>query len=327
MCTAITYDTKDHYFGRNLDLEYSYKETVTITPGNYEFQFKKMNKIKNHYAMIGMAYVVDDYPLYYDAINEKGLAIAGLNFPGNADYKGIDSEANNIAPFELIPWILSQCQNIDEVKALLDKINIIDINFKSDLPNTPLHWLLADKNTSITVECVKDGLKIYDNPVGVLTNNPTFDVQMFHLNQYMYLSPQQPYNHFSKKIDLKHYCQGMGAIGLPGDFTSTSRFIKAAFIKANSLSGDSEVESVHQFFHILNSVAFPRGSVDTGNGQYDITVYSACCNLDRGIYYYTTYENSRIIGVDMYKEDLQEMRLISYHLIKNEEIFMQNKKR
>lgn len=327
MCTAITYHTKDHYFGRNLDLEYSYKETVTITPRNYTFHFKKVNDIKNHYAMIGMAYVVDDYPLYYDAINEKGLGIAGLNFPDNADYKEENSEADNIAPYELIPWILSQCQNLDEVKKLLAKINIIKINFRENLPHAPLHWIIADKDATITVECVKEGLKIYDNPVGVLTNNPTFDMQMFNLKNYMHLSTQQPCNHFSKNLHLKTYCQGMGAIGLPGDFTSTSRFVKAAFVKMNSISGNLETESVNQFFHILNSVAFPKGSVDVGNNQYDITVYSACCNMDKGIYYYTTYENSEINGVDMYNEDLESTKLINYDLIKNEHIFIQNKKR
>jgi putative conjugated bile acid hydrolase len=324
MCTAITYNTKDHYFGRNLDLEYSYKETVTITPRNYPFKFKKVNDINNHYAIIGMAYVCDNYPLYYDAVNEMGLGMAGLNFPANADYKDEQGDKNNIASFEFIPWILSQCRNIKETKDLLNKINIINIKFNEQLPASPLHWIIADKEASITVECVKDGLKVYDNPIGVLTNNPTFDIHMFNLNNYMHLSVEKPNNNFSKKLDLKTYCSGMGALGLPGDLSSASRFVKATFTKMNSLSGDSESESISQFFHILGSVDQQRGCVHMGEDKYEVTIYSSCCNMDKCIYYYTTYENNQITGVDMHKENLDGIDLVNYDLIKGQQILMQN---
>ncbi len=324
MCTAITYNTNNHYFGRNLDLEYSYKETVTIMPRNYELKFRKVENINNHYAIIGMAYVSEDYPLYYDAINEKGLGMAGLNFPGNADYKEVIEGKNNIAPFEFIPYVLAQCANLDEVKKLLENINIALINFSDELPVSPLHWIISDKEKSITVESVKDGLKIYDNPVGVLTNNPTFDIHMFNLNNYMSLSVEQPVNNFSKDLNLNIYSRGMGALGLPGDLSSASRFVKATFTKLNSKSGNSEIESISQFFHILGSVYQQRGCVHMGDGKYEITIYSSCCNMDKGIYYYKTYENSQIIAVDMYKENLDNKELISYDLIKDQEILMQN---
>ena len=324
MCTAITYNTKNHYFGRNLDLEYSYKETVTITPRNYEFNFREVEDIKNHYAIIGMAYVSDNFPLYYDAINEKGLGMAGLNFPKNADYKEIDENKNNIAPFEFIPYILSQCSNIEEARNLLRNINIARIDFSSELPVSPLHWIISDKEKSITVESVKEGLKIYDNPVGVLTNNPTFDMQMFNLNNYMYLSTEQPVNSFSTNLNLETYSRGMGGMGLPGDLSSASRFVKATFTKMNSKSGDSESESISQFFHILGSVYQQRGLVHMGEGKYEITIYSSCCNMDKGIYYYTTYENGQITGIDMNKENLDSSELINYDLIKGQQIFMQN---
>ena len=324
MCTAITYNTKDHYFGRNLDLEYSYKETVTITPRNYSFKFRKAKEINNHYAIIGMAYVSDNYPLYYDAINEKGLGMAGLNFPTNADYKEEQQDKDNIAPFEFIPWILSQCANIEEAKKLLSKINIAKINFSEQLPASPLHWIISDQEQSITVESVKDGLKIYNNPVGVLTNNPTFDIQMFNLNNYMNLSIEQPINNFSNKLNFDIYSRGMGALGLPGDLSSASRFVKVTFTKMNSLSGITESESISQFFHILGSVDQQRGCVHMGNDKYEITIYSSCCNLDKGIYYYITYENSQITAVDMYKEDLESDNLINYDLITGQQIFRQN---
>ncbi len=324
MCTAVTYRTKDHYFGRNLDLEFSYGETVTVTPRRYPFYFRRVKKMEEHYAMIGMAYVVGGYPLYYDATNEKGLSMAGLNFPGNARYQSEIQGAENVAPFELIPWILGQCPDVDEARELLMRINIVKIDFSEALPLAPLHWMISDREKSITVECVKEGLKVYDNPAGVLTNNPEFPIQMFNLNNYMGLTREEPANHFSKALELEAYSRGMGGMGLPGDLSSGSRFVRAAFTKMNAVSGDSELESVSQFFHILGSVAQQRGCVHLGGGKYEITVYSSCCNTDKGIYYYTTYENSQVTGVDMHRENLDGNRVIQYPLIAEQKIRMQN---
>ena len=324
MCTAADYKTADHYFGRNLDLEYSYNETITVTPRNYPFHFRCGTDITSHHAIIGVAFVVDNYPLYYDAVNEKGLGIAGLNFPGNADYKPEEKGLDNIAPFELIPWILSQCSSVSEAETLLSRINITNTNFSDTLPLSPLHWMIADKNRAITVEAVKDGVKVFENPVHVLTNNPGFDIQMFSLNNYMSCSAKPPLNSFSTHLNLETYSRGMGGLGLPGDLSSQSRFIKAAFTRANSVSGTTESESISQFFHILGSAAQQRGCVDLGNNKYEYTIYTSCCNTDKGIFYYTTYENSQVSAVDMRKENLDSDKLVSYPMIKGQQIKMQN---
>jgi choloylglycine hydrolase len=324
MCTAIAFQTKDHYFGRNLDLEYSNNETVTVTPRNYPFRFRKMGTLQNHYALIGMATVVDDYPLYYEATNEKGLSMAGLNFPGIATYYPEADGKDNVAPFELIPWLLGQCETVAEAKSLLERINLVKINFSEVFPLSPLHWILADRTESITLEPMPDGLKIYDNPVGVLTNNPPFDYQMYHLATFMNLSRHPAENRFSDKIELRPYSLGLGSAGLPGDLSSPSRFVKAAFTKLNSLSGTSESESISQFFHILGSVAQQRGLVRVRDEKYEFTLYSSCCNTDKGIYYYTTYENSQITAVDMHREDLEGCKPICYPLITGQQICMQN---
>lgn len=324
MCTAVSYCNGDHYFGRNLDLEYSYNETVTITPRRYPFSFRKAGRMETHYAMVGMAYVADATPLYYEATNEKGLSMAGLNFPGNAEYKPEAEGKDNISPFEFIPWILGQCATIAEAKKLLDRINLVRINFSAQLPLSPLHWLISDREQSLTVECVADGLKVYDNPVGVLTNNPPFEVQMFTLNNYMHVTARPPENRFSEKISLDRYSLGMGGIGLPGDLSSNSRFVKAVFTKLNSIAGQSESESISQFFHILGSVEQQRGCTMVRENEYEFTLYSSCCNTDRGVYYYRTYENSQITAVNMHHEDLDGQDLISYPLITGQQIRMQN---
>lgn len=324
MCTAATYKTDDFYFGRTLDYEFSYGDEVTFTPRNFPFSFRNMGRMESHYAMVGMAHVADGYPLYYDAVNERGLCIAGLNFVGNAVYRDIDPEKENVAQFEIIPWILSQCGTVSEARERLARINITNIPFSDKLPCAQLHWIIADKNEAITVESVKDGLKVYDNPVGVLTNNPPFDEQMFALNDYMHLSPRDPKNTFSEKLALNRYSRGMGGLGLPGDLSSRSRFVRAAFVKMNSVSGSSESESVSQFFHILGSVDQQRGCCELDGGKYEITIYTSCCNADKGIYYYNTYGNRQISAVDMHRERLDGSELVRYKPVTEEQIAFQN---
>lgn len=324
MCTAATYKTKDFYFGRTLDYEFSYGDEIIITPRNFEFNFRMGKKMENHYAIIGMAHVAGDYPLYYDAINEKGLGIAGLNFVGNAYYNDCADGKDNIAQFELIPWILCQCETVKEVRELLKNINITNEPFSEKFPLAQLHWIIADKNEAIIVESMKDGLKVYDNPVGVLTNNPPFDKQMFELNKYMNLSSKLPQNNFSNKLNMEYYSRGMGGIGLPGDLSSQSRFVRVSFVKMNSVSGDDEKSSVSQFFHILNSVDQQRGCCDVGDGKYEITIYTSCCNASKGIYYYTTYNNHQITGVNMFKENLDGGKIIKYPVVENGDVRWQN---
>lgn len=324
MCTSATYKTRDFYFGRTLDYDFSYIEEVTVMPRNYSFAMRNIDNMTSHYAVIGMAYV-QDIPLYYDAVNEKGLCMAGLNFEENARYNDVIQGKINITQFEFIPYVLGACASVEEALELLAKINITNQPYSDKLPISHLHWIIADKNKTITVECVKEGMKIYDNPAGVLTNNPTFDMQMANLNNYMNLSPRQPQNTFSDRLPLKTYSRGMGALGLPGDLSSQSRFVRVAFTKANSISGNSEEESVNQFFHILGSVEQQRGCCAVGESSYEITIYTSCCNADKGIYYYNTYENHSITAIDMNRENLNSYELCRYKLNRHEMITYVNR--
>lgn len=324
MCTAISYKTKDHYFGRNLDLEYSYEEEVVITPRYYTFEFRKEREFPKHYAMIGMAYVETQYPLYYDATNEKGLSMAALSFAGNAVYKSERDDKYNVAPFEIIPWVLGQCANVQEARHLLEKTNLIKLAYNKELPVTPLHFMVSDAFETIVVEPMEDGLHIYENPVKVLTNNPPFQYQIHNLNNYINLTRKEPMNNFAKELFLETYSRGMGALGLPGDLSSSSRFVRVAFTKWNSLDGETEEESVSQFFHILGSVEQQKGCVQLEKSEYEYTIYSSCCNTEKGIYYYKTYHNSQITAVDMQRENLDGKDLMRYPLMKEQNIYKQN---
>ncbi len=324
MCTAIAQSAGDFYFGRNLDLDHSYGEEICVLGREAPLHFKRMGDIREHYAIIGMATVVDGTPLFYDGANECGLCAAALNFPHNAYYFSETAGKDNVTPFELIVWILSQCKSIGEVRALLSRMNIVDIPYSDNLPNTTLHWIIADREGALTVESTRDGLRVYENPVGVLTNNPPFKYQLFNLNYYRTLNTKNGESRFGGDFDFDEYSSGLGAIGLPGDVSSTSRFVRAAFAKANAVSREDEESAVSQFFHLLSFVHVPRGICITERDTLFATVYSACINADRGIYYYTTYDNSQITAVDMHRCALDSSELYRYPLIFDAVIRKQN---
>ena len=323
MCTAITYQTKDHYFGRNLDYEHGYQEAVTITPRDFPFHFRCLPPMERHYAMIGMATVSDGYPLYYDATNEHGLSMAGLNFPHSAKYMPENPSKDNVTPFELILWILGSCKTIKEAETKLSNANLVDIPFSEEFPLTPLHWFMADSERSVVIEQTEAGLQIFENPLGVLTNEPPFPFHMANLQNYLHVTNEEAVNRFAPSLPLKAYSRGMGAMGLPGDLSSASRFVKAAFTRLNSVSEDTESAGISQVFHILGSVAQQKGCVKIGN-LYEKTIYTSCCNTTKGIYYYTTYENSQITGVKLQGIHLDSKELVSYPLVREQQIRMEN---
>lgn len=324
MCTAAAYRTDGLYFGRTLDYEFSYGDAVMVVPRNYTFKMGHMNGLTSHYAIIGMGCSAFDYPMFYDGMNEKGLCMAGLNFVKSAVYREPVNDKINVAQYELIPLILGKCADVTEARELLLNINITNDCYRPDLPCAKLHWIIADEKETIVVESVESGIKIYDDPAQVLTNEPSFDRQLFNLNNYMALSPKNPENSFSGSLPLDAYSRGMGALGLPGDLSSMSRFVRAAYVCANSISGSSENESISQFFHILGSVDQQRGCCEVAEGKYEITIYTSCCNARKGIYYYTAYENHCITGVDMHRENLDGNTPVIYPLISEQQIKMQN---
>jgi len=319
MCTAISFKTNAHYFGRNLDFEHGFGEKIIITPRNFPFEFRNGHIKNNHYAIIGMAVEAEGYPLYFDATNEVGLSMAGLNFPGNAHYFPPDENYDCVSPFELIPWFLCQCKAIVECRILCKNLRITNIPFNDQYTLTPLHWIIADRNECIVIESTRDGLNVYDDAYGVLTNNPPFPYHLYNISNYINVTAQEAVSRFAPDREIDIYSRGMGGIGLPGDLSSSSRFVRAAFTKLNSKCTFSEEASVVQFFHILNSVYQVNGCVEVG-GQLEKTIYTSCCNTDRGIYYYTTYENPQINAVHLHRADLSGNRLQSVELSRTPEI-------
>lgn len=320
MCTGLSYTNDTFYFGRNLDLEYALNNKVVVTPRDYTFKLRKEEELTSHYSLIGMAMVVDNYPLYFDAVNEKGLGMCGLNFDGFAVYHDEQKDKKNITPFEFIPYLLGKCATVQEAKALLKDINLINISFSEKLQLSPLHWLISDKDSSIVVESTAEGLQVYVNQFGVLANNPSFPYHKYNMSNYLNLTSNIPENRLSSKVDLDVYSRGMGAIGLPGDLSSSSRFVRAAYACLNSVADKTENANVSQFFHILDFVAQPRGGAMAPEGIYEITQYSSCVSTETQTYYYKTYENSQICAVSMKDLPLDSSDLFVYELEKDQAI-------
>lgn len=329
MCTALNIKTTDDkvFFGRNMDLAYNFNQRVLIMPPNYQYEDKVTgNIVTNHKAIIGMGTVIDNHATFAEAMNKEGLACAGLNFGGYAYFEKESVEGKlNIAPYDLIQWALSNYTTVSEVKEAIKNIELVDAPINSETPVATLHWMLTDKSgASIVVEKTVEGIKVYDNPVGVMTNNPTFDWHLTNLNEYLYLSPVHHKKSVWSEKELHSLGIGSGTLGIPGDFASVSRFIRIAFIRANTPTINSDNEAVSQFFNMLDYVKMVRGGVMTEDGLEDLTLYSSCMDLNKGTYFYRTYNNSRINVIDISKENVETTDIISFPYLTEQDYNYQN---
>ncbi|MGL4741498.1 MAG: choloylglycine hydrolase [Sarcina sp.] len=318
MCTSITLLSNEnkHLFGRNMDIEFTFGQSVGIVPRNFKYQNRVMNtEEETKYAIIGMMTIMENHPMLADGMNEKGLAIAGLNFPRYAYYEPqIDPQKTNISVYDFMLWVLANFDSLEAVKGAIENVNIMDKPFNEKTPIPTLHWMITDKTgESIVVEKTKEGLKVFKNNVGVLTNSPTFDWHTTNLRQYISLDANQPEKINWSSEELNPLGQGLGLVGLPGDFTPASRFVRVAYLRNAAIKNDKDSINIDEFFHILANVAMVRGSVRTPKLS-DITQYTSCMNLEDNIYYYNTYKNNQINGINLHNEDLnaKEIKLFDY---------------
>ncbi|MBO7304784.1 MAG: choloylglycine hydrolase family protein [Clostridia bacterium] len=300
MCTAISDNGGRHLFGRSLDLECSYGESVITLPRAFRFYFAHTEIKYPHYAMIGAGVIHGGVPLYYDGMNEYGLCAAALNFPARAVYQERREGKLNLASFELIPYVLMSCESLSEAREALSELNVTADAVSASLPPTPLHYMISDGTGAVVVEAMADGVHIHENPYGVLTNSPELPYQVLNLSGYMGLDSRAPENRISKEVDPENYSRGLGAYGLPGDYSSTSRFVRAVFLKNHTRPTASGCD-VGRMFHIMDSLAVPDGAITLPDGRGVRTVYTSVADTADKIYYFTTYGCRRIRGVRLDK--------------------------
>ena len=303
MCTALSFKINNKcFFGRNMDLPYFFGQRPIFIPAGFEY----LNRVsaKNDVlqkSILGMGTIIDGHPAMAEAMNNKGLACAGLNFSGYACFSSqTDNTKVNIAPYDFILWALSNFSTVKEVQNACKKLNLVSIPINESTPVSQLHWMLCDRSgDSIVVEATESGILVYDNPVGVMTNNPEFPWHITNLREYLKISAANPENANWSNFELSPLGVGAGTLGMPGDFSSVSRFVRAAFIKANLPKDIEPGDEVGQFFHMLDYCAMVKGGVLTADGVYDYTTYSSCMDLTSGIYYFKNYNNSRINAVSL----------------------------
>lgn len=316
MCTCLFLKTKPNLFGRNMDVEFDLNESIIIVPRNYKIKYKKERENNKHFAFIGMGTIIDNYPFFFDATNEYGLSMALLNFKGNAKYYNLKKDKNNVAPYELLLFFLSTCKDIKDVKEKTKKINIINEPYSENLPLAEVHFMIADKKESIVIETTKEGMKVYENKYNVLTNNPPFSYHECNVSNYMFLSIENHNNLISKETKIYNYSNGQGAMFLPGDYSSTSRFIKVFFIKSNMELYNSEKENINQFFNCLESVKMIKGTVKTELG-FEYTRYTSCVDMDTQTYYYKKYNNI-YFTINMWNSNLEDETLLITNSLKEQ---------
>lgn len=309
MCTAIALCAPRRCFGRNLDLEYSMGEGLVLCPRRFPLPFRHLPEMAQHAAFLGMACVKDGFPLYFDAVSEHGLCMAALNFPHFCAYHAAKEDAVNVASFELIAYVLASCRTFSQARTLLSRIRLTDDAFSPALPPSPLHYMLSDGEHSLVIESCADGLHLYDNPSHVMTNSPPFPYHMQRLSDFMGVTREEPRCRFGGDLPLLAYSRAMGAMGLPGDLSSSSRFVRAAFARANSDAGE-QTDAAVQLFHLLDFVAFPRGLARLEDGRFEYTLYACCMDAAAGAYYYKKYESCKVLRAAISGKDAQRSVLI-----------------
>lgn len=309
MCTAMSVISKSekHFFGRTMDFSYELNPEIYISPQDYKWNTGIDNNVViNKYKFIGIGQNIGKIT-FADGTNERGLAGAVLFFPGYADYNNF--EKNNIdrisiASIDIMNFVLGNCCDIQDVIKKLNIINIIGVEDSVTNSVAPLHWIFVDKKGNcITVEKTSNGLQIFDNKLKVLANSPNFEWHMTNLRNYINVAPTQQESVTWSDTTITPFGQGAGAFGLPGDYTSPSRFVRTAYLKSFTNIPISDDETINTCFNIMKGVTIPLGAVVTKRETNDYTQYTAFMNINNGDYYFNTYSNNQITKVNINQID------------------------
>lgn len=315
MCSGIRFtdDKGAMYFARNLDWSSGYGQKVVVTPHGYSHPYALGAESSNNYAVIGPCIVIDDVPLYFDCANEHGLAIAGLNFPGYAQFEEAPVDGKvNLAAYEFPLWVARNFASVDEVEKALANVTIVAKPVNDELPVALLHYLIGDKDRSIVVEYMPDGMHVHHDDVDVLTNQPTFDWHVEHLRSYMNLSPEFVGSVTWGKQELAPYGSGGQLVGLPGSSYSPDRFVRVAYLNSHYPQKSGEADNVSRMFHTLAGVAMIDGEAKMEDGSFEKTIYTGGISMATKTYYMSTYEDPAIKAYPMGDADLDASSLHTF---------------
>ena len=313
MCTGVRFsdDKGNMYFGRNLDWSVPYGQGVVVTPRGYKYHSAFLGELSMKHILIGMAIIEENVPLYFDCGNEAGLAIAGLNFPGYAQYEteAVDGKTN-VAAYEFPLWVAMNFSTVDEVEAALKNVAIVAKPINEKYPVSMLHWLIGDGKRSIVVEYTEKGMEIFQNDVDILTNQPGYAWHKENLRNYMNLDNKCPESVHWEKAEMKPFGSGSMMRGIPGDYYAPSRFVRVAYLNNHYPVKSTEEENVSRLFHTLAGVSMIDGAAAMTDGAFEKTIYTGGYSAATQTYYYNTYEDPAIKSVKLADFDVNSAELI-----------------
>jgi choloylglycine hydrolase len=314
-CTGITIKPRDGsvIFARTLEFAVDIRSNVIVVPRGKDHvgstpDGKPGLPWKSRYGSVGMN--AFDLPLLADGLNEKGLHVGVFYFPGYAGYQAIAAGDNGrtLAPQELAGFLLGTCANAEEAVEAARSVRVGEVVFKEFGFVPPFHFIVNDASgKSVVLEYVGGELKVHRNPLGVMSNSPTFDWHMTNLSNYVNLTVSNVPKLDGAGAELKAFGQGSGMLGLPGDFTPPSRFVRAVAFSKSALPVETARAGVLQAFHILNQFDIPKGAargVEHGKTVADFTLWTTAADLKNLRYYFRTFDNSRIRVIDLRSVDL-----------------------
>jgi len=312
-CTTLLITAKDGAVvsGRTMEFGFDVKSEVMVVPAGTPMTGSLPGgatgiKYTTKYGMIGANAL--GFPVIVDGINEQGLFVSDLYFPGYAGYADVTPEnaSRAMASYEIGNWLLGNFATVDEVRAHLQDIVLVSTAVEALGGPPPLHFIIRDRSgKSLVIEPLEGKLKVYDDPVGVLTNSPSFDWHLTNLRNYIGLTAQNvPSLQLGGNFTLPQFGQGTGMFGLPGDATPPSRFVRAVAYSQTALPVSTAAEAVLQVFHIMNSFDIPLGSVREKSGDaihVDYTVWTSVADLKNDRWYFRTYNDQALRLVDLHK--------------------------
>ena len=322
-CTGITLKSKDGgtVAARTIEWAESVMNSLyVVVPRNQELQSLTPSgtdglKFKTKYGFVGLA--VEQKEFMVEGVNEKGLSAGLFYFPNYGKYQPFDpmQKDKSLADFQVVSYVLAKCSSINEVKRELEKVRIINIDPRS----STVHWRFTEPSgRQVVLEIVDEVMHFYENPLGVLTNSPGIEWHWTNLNNYINLQPGNAPEHPFGPLDMKAFGHGSGMLGLPGDFTPPSRFVRAAFFQLTAPQQPNAEGCVFQAFHLLNNFDIPAGTeLPMGKASVDLpsaTQFTVATDTDNRMIYYRTMYNSNIRCIDLKTIDFNQVKYQSYPL-------------
>lgn len=306
MCTSFTLTAHGQtFFARTMDFAFLLDGEPIVMPQGYQWSLQLGRQVTNTYGFVGTGKQLEEF-LFIDGVNEKGLTIAELYFSNEAVYCEYTAEKINLAPHELLHWVLGNVADIPDLYQKISRINLVQIETALLGITVPLHFIVTDTTgRCVVIETNRGFIEIKENPIGVMTNSPELEWHVKNIGNYLAARPANFPPATVNGVEVLPFGLGNGTSILPGGLTSPERFVRTVYHKQFVNVGETAEETVNAMFHLLNNATIPKGLMVEDNGQSEYTQYRVVYNVTNGTYYFNPYETQEVFSLQLKKEWLQ----------------------